>query len=448
MANYFVSSSGSNTSPYDTWAKAATSLQTALTAATAAGDVIALDVAGVPSGDAENAGTTTYTFGGSVALIASTNSGASTITPTAMSTTSWVGNSTTARNLNVVGAHKVYVFGLTFSMSGSSTATHSFNTSDGGCFVFDTCRFFFNSTSAGTAQHQFGGVANCYTKTVNCVIDSDRPTPSGSLVAHGGIVEHVNLIFEQTAANKAGFLGDLNITVGTANACSVTFNGGDLSTCNATLVDSCGRAASEFRFINVKLPASHVMLATQTPANPSSANVWVRDCSSGDTHGLFGYGNAFGTAVSDTGIYFTSGAAGQSWKIVTTANCSYYTPFELPWFGYYNTVTTSITPYVEILRDGSTTAYQDDEVWLDVMAKTTSGSTQATQTTDRMTLLGTPANHAAGAGLGSWTGESGTAWSGKLVSPSITPAEVGHIQARIVVGEPSITVYADPQIRT
>jgi hypothetical protein len=35
-----------------------------------------------------------------------------------------------------------------------------------------------------------------------------------------------------------------------------------------------------------------------------------------------------------------------------------------------------------------------------------------------------------------------------MVSPSITPAEVGHIQARIVVGEPSITVYADPQIRT
>jgi hypothetical protein len=190
------------------------------------------------------------------------------------------------------------------------------------------------------------------------------------------------------------------------------------------------------------------MLATQTHLNRSSAECYVFDCASGDTHGLFGYANTMGSVVSDTGIFFTSGAAAQSWKIVTTANCSFYTPFETPWFGYYNTVTTSITPYVEILRDGSTTAYQDDEVWLDVMAKTTSGSTQSSLTTDRMTLLGTPANHAAGAGLGSWTGESGTAWSGKLVMASLTPAEAGHIQARIVVGEPSVTVYVDPQIRT
>ena len=202
------------------------------------------------------------------------------------------------------------------------------------------------------------------------------------------------------------------------------------------------------RLVNCKLPSGLVHLATQTATNRGAGEVYLHDCAVGDSHGFFGYYNPMGSIVSDTGIYVTAGAAAQSWKIVTTANCSYYTPFETPWFGYYNTVTTSIAPYVEILRDGSTTAYQDDEVWLDVMAKTNTGSTQSALTTDRMTLLGTPANHAAGAGLGSWTGESGTAWSGKLVMASLTPAEVGHIQARIVVGEPSITVYADPQIRT
>ena len=65
-----------------------------------------------------------------------------------------------------------------------------------------------------------------------------------------------------------------------------------------------------------------------------------------------------------------------------------------------------------------------------------------------MAILGTPANLDAGAGLGSWTGEGGTAWSGKADAGSITPAESGAIRGRWVVGEPSITVYVDPQIRT
>jgi len=191
------------------------------------------------------------------------------------------------------------------------------------------------------------------------------------------------------------------------------------------------------------------MLATQTHLNFSSAEVFVLDCSSGDTHGLFGYQNALGSVVSDTSIFFTAGAAAQSWKIQTTANCSYYTPFTTPWISYYNTTLTAITPYAEFLRDLSATAYKDDEVWCEVLAKVTNASTQGTPYSDRMTLLGTPANQAAGAGLGSWTGEDSlVAWSGKLgLNATITPAEVGPISMRFVVGKPSSTVYADPQIR-
>lgn len=202
-------------------------------------------------------------------------------------------------------------------------------------------------------------------------------------------------------------------------------------------------------FSQCKLGANVTILATQTPANKSSGAAYVFDCSSGDTHTFMGYYDAFGSCVSDTGIYYTTGAAAQSWKIVTTANCSYYTPFVSPFVDFYNTGTSSITPRFEILRDGSTTAFQDDEVWGEFFVKTTSGSTQSTESSDRMTLLGTPANQATGAGTGSWTGEAGSAWSGKIDSGSaVTPAESGHIRGRVVVGEPSITVYVDPQIRT
>jgi hypothetical protein len=62
--------------------------------------------------------------------------------------------------------------------------------------------------------------------------------------------------------------------------------------------------------------------------------------------------------------------------------------------------------------------------------------------------LGTAANQDAGAlAAGDWTGENATAWFGKLSSGSITPAEIGPLYGRVVVGEPSLTVYFDPQIR-
>jgi hypothetical protein len=48
MADYFVASGGTNTAPYDTWEKAATSLQTALTAATTNGDRVIIQYNGVP----------------------------------------------------------------------------------------------------------------------------------------------------------------------------------------------------------------------------------------------------------------------------------------------------------------------------------------------------------------------------------------------------------------
>lgn len=449
MARFFVSSSGSNTAPYDTWAKAATSLQTALTAATGAGDIVALDVAGVPSGDAEHAGNTTYTFAGNIALVCSTNSGTSTITPTAMGATSWVGNSTTAQTLAFAGAFKVYIFGLTMSGSGSVNLIHTINTTDGGDFVLESCRALYQST-VGSYRVQFGNATNQYIETTNFVYDNNRDVDSNSFLAFGCKSYHVGFFADMLGGiGTNSFMYDLNLTSAAASSVDVTFVGGNFESVGstATLVGACSRSPSDFRFVQCRMPAGIAMLASQSPANRSAAHVWLNDCHSGDVHTQFEYHNAFGSVVSDTGIYLTAGAAAQSWKITTTANCSFYTPFQTPWIDWYNETMSAQAPYIEILRDGSATAYKDDQAWIDVMAKVTSGSVQSSISTDRMTLLGTPANQAAGAGTGSWTGASGTAWSGKCAVASLTPVENGHIRARIAVGEPSITVYADPQIR-
>lgn len=441
MADYFVSSGGSNTAPYDTWAKAATALQTALTAATAAGDRIALDAAGVPAGDAEVAGNTTWTFGGNVALIVSTNSGTSTITPTTMGETAWVGNSTTNKNITLAGAFRVKIYGLTIR---GLAYNCTINSSDGGHFSLESCKLWGSATGA-TPAFFFGNAANSYTKTKSCEIKSARTTSAAFTATHGGYVEHFGLTVTYAASVSAAWIQPSTAQV-------VRFYGCDLSSIGSgtTLVGDNITNATEYWFIQCKLPTSAVILATQTITNKASAKAYVLDSDSGDVHVRLGYHDAFGSCVTDTGIYFTAGAAAQSWKIVTTANCSYYTPFVSPFIVLPNSdVATSIQPYCEIARDGSATAYQDDEVWIEVSRKGTANVPLSTFTNDSMALAGTAADQAAGAGTGSWTGLSGTAWSGKIQAPAaFTPSEVGALTARFVVGEPSITVYCDPQIRT
>lgn len=434
MATYYVWSGATGAGTGADWTNAFTTIAAATAVATTANDIIKVNVTHTEM-------VITIAFGASVSLIVVDKDASDAYTPMTTGGLTLTG----ANNGALTGANfRVLVAGLRWISSASGTPRNfRLGNSDGMHTVFEDCRFGFSSTGAsntirlgGEGDQQtfvsfrrcdfsFGAASQfltCASKTelIGCTLSGTAPTTP---------------LFNFSTTDPGG--GDL-----TAIGC-------DFSAIGSTeLVANSTTTAAIARFSQCKLGTSFVMLATQTNLNRSSAEVFAFDCASGDTHGLFAYANPMGSVVSDTGIYFTSGAAAQSWKIVTTANCSFYTPFETPWFGYWNTVTTAITPYVEILRDGSATAYQDDEVWLDVMAKTISGSTQSALTTDRMTLLGTPANQDAGAGLGSWTGESGTAWSGKLQVASLTPAEVGRLSARVVVGEPSVTVYADPQIRT
>lgn len=446
MATYFVASGGSNTSPYDTWAKAATSLATALAAASSGSDVVVIQYNAVPTGDAELAVDTTYTTANSVRIISASNDGGSAYTPTVMGTANWIGNSTTNRFIRFdAGADdRVYVYGLTLRTAGTTSDALQINsTAAGGDMTLDSCYLWHGNT--GSTQLSVGGNSNAqFTRFVDCTFRLGATGQSININSRA--------VFENMTLSSAGS-APTNLFNSQYNAGSVDVIGGDLSHCTGTLVANAGNTCV-YTFMGVKLGAGVVPLATQT-TNPNSASpsVFLVDCNSGDTHGFVGYYDALGSCVNDTGIYFTTGAAGLSWKIVTTANASFFNPFITPTIDLYHTGTSAITPYLEILRDGSATAYQDDEVWIRLWVKDNTGFVNPSFYDDRCTLAtklsGTPSDQAAGAGTGSWTGEGGTAWSGKCgLGSSVTPAESGYIRAELVVGEPSITVYVDPQIRT
>jgi len=359
-----------------------------------------------------------------------------------MGTANWIGNSTTNRTINFGSSidNRLYVYGVTLRTAGATADNIVLASASGTAMVFDSGYLWAGNTGSVnsiTSGNNSGGLNDVLVK--NTTLRFGAAGNTITTLSTGG-----RLQFENCTVSSAGTAPTSLCTSG-----NLTFVGCDLSFVTGNLVGN-NLSSSNFVFQQCLIAGGVTPMASQT-SNPtaSSAKVWLFDCASGYTHGLFGYYDALGSVVSDTGIYYTTGAAAQSWKIVTTANSSFLNPFQTPWINFYNTGTSAITPYFEILRDGSTTAYQDDEVWAEFSAKVTTGSTQASFYTDRVAPTGTPSNLAAGAGLGSWTGESGTAWSGKIDSgSSMTPAENGHIRGRVSVGEPSITVYIDPQIRT
>jgi len=439
VATYFVASGGSNTSPYDTWAKASTSLATALAAATTDGDVVVIQYDAVPSGDAEMSADTTYTVAGDIFLISASNDGGSSYTPTAMGTSNWIGNSTTNRSIAWSGADNIWhAYGLTLRTAGSTVDSIYAGASSGNS-TWENC-YFWNGNTAASSRIRFVGVS-CYR---DCTFQ----------FGHTSQGFEANTDVTTIIGGSISSSGSTPSVLFPANALQhVTCVGVDLSLITGTLVPNTA-FPSKLLFDRCKLGSGVVPLAAQT-SNPTlvSPEVWISDCNSGDTHNTFGYYNAMGQVTSDTGIYYTSGAAGQSWKIVTTSLASPRQPFITPWIDLYHTGISAITPYLEILRDGSTTAYKDHEVWAEFSAKVTSGSTLATSASDAATLANRMtaggSDQAAGAGTGSWTGEGGTAWSGKCDSGSaFTPAEVGYIRGRIAVAAASTTVYVDPQIRT
>lgn len=454
MATYFVDPSGSNTAPYDTWLKAAQTLQTALTAASSGVDVVVVkyNVNHVFGAD------TALTTANHVNIIAASADDTSTAwTPQIMGTTNYIGNDTTNYHLRIdCGSDdKVYIYGCTFRTAGSTADNIRLNGANaGGTLICEQC-YFWHGNTATTSYIEVGGGNSQY--FYGCTFR----------LSHASQYLYISTVSEFhdctiSSSGTAPTVLCLGGNSGTGIAGLVLFSGCDLSHVSGTLVGNT-TSATVFTFERCKLHASVTILAAQT-GNPTlaSGSAYALDCNSGDTHLFFGYYNALGSVINDTGIYFTStdaeyvnssnAEAPVSWKIVTTANATSWSPFAPPWIDLYHTGTSEITPYFEILRDGSTTAYQNDEIWAEFTAKITSGSTKASAIyRDRKDIdTGTAAaDQTAGAGTGSWTGEAGSAWSGKIDSGSaITPAEKGYIRGRICVGEPSITVYVDPQIRT
>ena len=436
---------GSNTAPYDTEAKAAPSLDTLEAIPWTNADLVKMDHTHV-----ETAGAAlSYTFPTSPGLrLFSVDFNGSGTGPMTAGASIAVGAANAAMTL---GAGFVHGDGITFAAGTNNNAA---------------CDFVFGT--AGTP---------CGHRWDNCTI-SVPSANTGAIIAIGGagtsagddhIFEFNNCIFSN-GANKSIFpqSGKIRMrncsnagsnvttifafTSGAGLAVDLELDSCDLSGPVSVNLFSIGGAMLGHVKLRKTKVAGAFTVVTGTFGGPGSVVFELFDTHSGDEHfhyikrcyeGSIDISNAKYADASD-------GTNSFSLTMVSSANASFTWPLTSPTLAAFNDTLSALTVTVPVAHNavggGTGGKLLNSEMWGEFNAKTTSGFTQGTwNIADRVADALTAGADQDTDGTTSWTGSSiGT--HDKLVSGSITPAEVGTIEGVIKLAKPSVTVQVSPKM--
>lgn len=438
MTIYYCSHTGDNGAGTSK-STAKTTLAAAIALLTNPGDGILINAA--HTGDNALSSDTTYTLPAGTWIRAVNWT---TDAPEDMGTAAWIGSSSASVALTFTAAGPFGLHGLTLRNAGALSKNISIVSSDGGAADMGGCYLWLGTTST-TAIIALGSGQSNYNEYVSGLGVTFRFGHASQSLAVRAKVKLAG-----GGVSSAGTAPSALINFGTA-AGTLEGLGLDLSHLGANpIVGSLLGGSNTVLLQQCLLGASYTVLQSTTPASMAGAEVSLMDCHSGDTHGIVEYHTALGSLTTDATRYVTAGPAGVSYKIVTTSDCGVASPFITPWVpGYNSTTGVAVTPYFELLRDGSATAFTSAEMYAQFGAKVNSGSTRATLADGYAGVGVAGTDLATGTGLANWTGEGGTASSLKAaISGTLTPAEVGDISGRLVVCAPSLTVYLDPYWRT
>lgn len=442
MADIYVRNAGSNTSPFDTWVKAATSLAGATAIATSSDTIYVADDHSESLGSAQ-----TWTCPTSAGLRILCSNTHVTQPPTGLATSAVC--ATTGANNQAMNGY-AYVYGITFQCGSSGNPVILTGNAGGTVIglVFDTCTFYL--ASAGASQQvrmgsSFSGSigTGVYVNYLNCVIRFSAVGQSISI--YGGQTYINGLSFHASSSTPTTIfaLGTLNGPMGigliensnlSGKTATNLFNVGSLG--NTTVVT----------MRNCKLP-SGVSVVTGSFAQYGSQVIRMHNCDSGDTHIRLSEQQGTGGTISYTSVYRNGGATQAdgttySWNLTGNGTTQLLWPLRSPEFAIWNGTTGSLTATVEVFHDGAT-ALKDNEVWLELSYMGTNGFPLGVFVTDRITtVLTTPANQPTSSAT--WTNAFSNP-NAQYVSVSMSVQEVGYVIARVAWAN-ATDLWVDPVI--
>lgn len=463
MTIYYVDSvNGSNTSAYDTWAKAATLLST-ITAIDAAGDDIYVD--GGHAGS--TAGSITLAFAGTLpaptwVICGDRTSGAPPTTPQTTASETSTGNTA----ISITGS--CYIYGMKFDCGSGSVSSASILTlagANGNAQVFDNCILKLSSTS-GSCYILPGSAGS-----VPVLVRLLNTNIIFNAAAHTIHIGETNCRFEWLGGTFTNLTGNTTVVFKSngGRVFDILVSGVDFSGTGVTttmpLIDvtnTSGRAI----FRRCKLPASWTGSPATGTFGSYPTRVEMHDCDSGNTNYKLWIEDYSGEIREEVVIVRTGngsdGLPGASdgttaWaiKMVSSANANY--PYiglqSQEIIGWNDDSGSSRTVTVEYVADsnvaggqgaGTSYAFRNDELWLEVEYPGSSSSPLAGFATSRCLALATPGDNSSSSI--DWTTTGLTTPKKGSVSVTFTPQQKGAFIARVVLAKASKTVYVDPKI--
>lgn len=441
MAAIYVWHSGSNTSPYDTKAKAATTMATAISHWNSnTSDFIAVHTGTTPHRESSGSNITWSASNSTpslpIPIYAVDADSSDAYTP-----------ETTAANVDATGSFTDLNANLSASFFG----------------LWLQAGRFLGSSGSGVHRLRY---TDCTMKASDDGIfgdlqfsDNAKPTFINSTLTGGNASCQMRINGSPWQLNGCTIDGTWDSTAGlviqSTESAIIEFNGCDLSALSSghvlltvavtpTIVwfRQCKMPASFSVFSGTVNQESLVHIINSDSATAQGERLEVHDHVKGDVKIDTGVSHDVGWSdetVSDTGQAL-------SWKMTTTTNVSEVNPLE----GLMSTgriPTTGSKTFTIECWDGFTTALQNDEAWMEVFYLGTSGEeTLWTLGSTRVIYGDTPANLTAGTGAANWTGEP-TGRSVKF-SLTVTVNVIGYAGARIYLGkfESGKALYVDPLV--
>lgn len=422
MAIIYVNDDGSNTSPYDTWAKAATSIETVDSVAAAGDDIyIGHDHAEGASANIIldfSAGTSANPI-----RIYSANTSTSAYQAGALINTS---------SGRIACSGNIRVFGVTFQAqagddNGIGTASEFQQ--------YEDCTF---------KQRQLDINVDGLVELRNCTITWTHAS-GYVLLAEAANLRLFGCTMTEDTASTMGYIFSIS-----NRGCRVLVEDSDLSASDGDIfyysptIDRIMHG--EIRRCEINASSSLVNTAADVPHK----SALMDSCTSGTISTPFARISAtdtyWGAMDTDTARYRTGGASDgettYSWEMTSNSNAleGFGAMPSVPIVRWVDAGFQTIRIYV-----ASSVTLNDDDFWVEVSSPSelATATTQGKFRTTRMAVQGTPA---------ALLTDSNSTWNGTGVGTKqqidipISPTVAGPVTVRCFLAKPSTTVYVDPKI--